>query len=167
MVVDKRMWVIVQLHIVSVAEKESTLTNPVRPHSVRKITVISCIQQALIQYNKIYIVPNSGWHKMSHIEGKNGEGTGDLRKGPKQWTSPPTIQRWLLDSGKQQFIRITQRMGQLHKQTKEVVLCQCGRGDGYVYTAPFSCSGPISGPSARHGTKQTGESWVRAVHRRN
>lgn len=39
--------------------------------------------------------------------------------------------------------------------------------DGYVGTAPSSCSGLISGPSARHGIKQTGESWVRAVHRRD
>lgn len=34
-------------------------------------------------------------------------------------------------------------------------------------TAPSSCSGLISGPSARHGIKQTGEFGVRAEHRRD
>lgn len=49
--------------------------------------------------------------------------------------------------------RAKHRLGSGHERKKD------------VGTAPSSCSGLISGPSARHGTKQTGESRVRAAHR--
>lgn len=38
---------------------------------------------------------------------------------------------------------------------------------GYVGTAPSSCCGLISGPSARHEIKHTGESRVRLVYKRD
>lgn len=66
-----------------------------------------------------------------------------------------------------------QRTGQWHTETDterqraEQSLTQAGLEgrDKNVGTAPSSCSGLISGPSARHGIKQTGESWVRAGHK--
>lgn len=62
---------------------------------------------------------------------------------------------------------MTYRDRHRERQRAEQSRTQAGleRRDENVGTAPSSCSGLISGPSARHGIKQTGELWVRAGHR--
>lgn len=62
---------------------------------------------------------------------------------------------------------MTYRERHRERQRAEQSRTQAGleRRDENVGTAPSSCSGLISGPSARHGIKQTGELWIRAGHR--
>ena len=158
----------------------NTTTKSVRPH-------VSCIQQTgPLPWRAVDITSKSLWcltvlleqtieisklRRKQHVwyGVKNDEGTGDPREGSKQLTSAPTIQSRLLDSGKQIIsVRILKRTKQWSTQTrhrnrvkhrkKKCCAQQCGGGwDRYVGTAPSSCSGLISGPSARHGIKQTGE----------
>lgn len=118
-------------------------------------------------------------HNVWCVMKKVGRGSEYLREGQKLSITSNNA-RLVAGSRKMPAIirrmKRTQRTGQWYTQTDRERAKEPSRGeakavlrggDGYVGTAPSSCSGLISGPSARHGTKQTGESWVRAAYRRD